>query len=244
MDSLFWVALTTGFIGGFGHCSFMCGPIITPIVVQRNQNLNFWIIQLHQILYHFGRIFTYSTMGFLMGYTGSFVQTITPVRNIQYVFLLLIGLYLIIYGIEILSSFRFRFFSLFEGVIYNFFKNKSDFSKESLFSLFSLVSVLKEMNSVWKYFLYGLFLGFLPCGLSYTAFITSAGTMNPFKGFLFMFLFGLANIPALWFVVSFSVFLMGKIRSIVYRIGGIIFLITGIFIVVSSIKKIFNLTSL
>ncbi|GIX42800.1 MAG: membrane protein [Leptospiraceae bacterium] len=222
MDAFYIVALSSGFLGGLSHCSFMCGPIISSLVIENKQthfNL-FWA----QFLYHSGRIFTYSSIGFLIGYTGSFLNTITIFSGIKNIVMILVGLYLIIKGMEMLGFIKHLSF-LFNKI-------------ERSFRFFSnLIIIIRDVNSIWKYFLYGLFLGFLPCGLSYTAFIASAAMNDPFKGFLFMFLFGLANIPALFIVVSFSYKILSKSRNILYYITGITFLFFGSYLLYKEFIK-------
>lgn len=222
MDSLLFLGFFSGFVGGFAHCIFMCSPIISSL---KNVSLNF---QLIQIFYHFGRIFTYGFLGLIVGYTGSFVNTIGSIFGIQNLVRVSIGLFLILKGLEILNLFSlkklFYFFYWIETKGFHFSK---------------ILIYFKDLHSLWKYFLYGIVLGFLPCGLSYTALITASSTLHPLKGFLFMFLFGLGNIPALWLMVNFYDFFIKKIHKFLYYILGFVFIFFGVYFVYQSFSKYF-----
>jgi uncharacterized protein len=49
----------------------------------------------------------------------------------------------------------------------------------------------------WQPFALGIFVGFLPCGLTYSAAIVAAGTLNATKGALVMFVFCISTMPGL-----------------------------------------------
>mgnify|MGYP002374950045 FL=1 len=59
-------AISLGFLGSF-HCISMCGPIALTIPVKRNST--FSIIS-GSLIYNFGRILTYGSMGLLFGILG------------------------------------------------------------------------------------------------------------------------------------------------------------------------------
>ncbi|MCS7204655.1 MAG: sulfite exporter TauE/SafE family protein [Leptospiraceae bacterium] len=229
MTSFYLIALSTGFFGGFAHCVSMCGPVVSSVILGKSPYLSFWQNTLIQILYHFGRIFTYSLIGLVMGFTGSFVNTMGSLMGIKNAVLILVSIFMIFKGLEHLhwlpSSKLYLFLQKLETLGYHFS---------------GWVRNLKESSSIWSYFLIGMVLGLLPCGLSYTAFITSSGLGDPMKGFLFMFLFGLANIPSLWVVVSFSSVLFMKFRNIMNILTGIMFLLFGGYYLYSSLSKIFQ----
>ena len=63
---MLWTALVLGLAGSF-HCIGMCGPIAFVIPVDRTSKTKL-IIQ--TILYHVGRLLSYSLIGFLFGLVG------------------------------------------------------------------------------------------------------------------------------------------------------------------------------
>lgn len=60
------IAFLTGFLGSM-HCVGMCGPIAMalPVAGRTNAEKIFG-----RVLYNFGRLFTYSVLGFLLGSFG------------------------------------------------------------------------------------------------------------------------------------------------------------------------------
>ncbi len=222
MDSLLFLGFFSGFVGGFAHCSFMCTPIISSF---KDHSSNF---QSLQFFYHFGRMFTYGLLGMIAGYTGSFVNTVGSIFGIQNIIRISVSLFLIFKGLEILNLFYFK-------KLFYFF----DWLEKKGFHFSKVLIHFKDLHSIWKYFLYGIILGLLPCGLSYTALITASSTLHPFKGFLFMFLFGLGNIPALWLMVNFYNFFIKKINKLLYKILGVIFILFGIYFLYESFSKFF-----
>ncbi|MFN3604008.1 MAG: sulfite exporter TauE/SafE family protein [Leptonema sp. (in: bacteria)] len=220
MNSLYFLGFFSGFVGGFAHCSLMCTPIISSL---REKQYNFKIIQM---FYHSGRIFTYSFLGAFLGYSGSFVDVIGNLFGIQNFVRIFIGVFLIFKGLELLNVFYIK------KIFYIF-----DWLESRSFRFSKILVYFKDLDSVWKYFLYGIVLGFLPCGLSYTALITSASTLDPFRGFMYMFLFGIGNVPALWLIVNFYDFLLKKIHKFLYSLLGIVFLIFGSYFIYESIAK-------
>lgn len=227
MESFYIVALTSGFLGGLSHCSFMCGPIISSVVIKRDHISN-TRLSIQQLLYHAGRIFIYSLIGFVMGYTGSFINVVGSYAGISNLISLFIGFYLILKGLEMLNLLPIK-------AIIEFFQKIDQMG----FRFSNLALSLRQIKSDWKYFLYGLILGLIPCGLSYTAFIASSGLGDPFKGFIFMFLFGVANIPSLWLIVTFSTKIFNRTRSVLYYITGLIFIAFGSYYLFFRIIKMF-----
>lgn len=227
MESFYVVALTSGLLGGLSHCTYMCGPIISSVILKR-ENISYTRLSIQQLLYHAGRIFTYSLIGFVMGYTGSFINVVGSYAGISNLISLFIGIYLILKGLEMLNLLPIK-------MIIEFFQKIDQMG----FRFSNLAVSLRQIKSDWKYFLYGLILGLIPCGLSYTAFIASSGLGDPFKGFLFMFLFGIANIPSLFLVVTFSTKIYSTTRSILYYATGIIFIAFGSYYLFIRILKMF-----
>lgn len=217
MESFYLVALTSGFFGGLSHCTYMCGPIISSVFM-KHEKVPIFKLFIPQVLYHSGRIFTYSLIGFAMGYTGSFINVVGSFAGIPHLISLLMGFYLLIKGLEMLNLLPIE-------IIKEFFQKIDHIG----FRFSGLILSLRHLRSDWKYFIYGLILGFLPCGLSYTAFIASSGLEDPFKGFLFMFIFGIANIPSLELIVTFSTKIYSRTRSIFYYTTGVIFIAFGLY---------------
>ena len=70
IDTIFLLFLTTGFTVGFGHCIGMCGLIVVSLSLALGKRG----ILVPHLLYHAGRITTYTFLGGIVGLTGSFTS--------------------------------------------------------------------------------------------------------------------------------------------------------------------------
>lgn len=199
-----------GFFGGFGHCIGMCGPFVLSQVSMRLQNIavegftGFSKLKGLMLLpYHFGRITTYSFIGFLVSLLSKNVKEFTNIKYFSAFLLILAAIIFlqkafegkILIRIPLLNKF-FTHFSF----IFRKFSNK--FRPKILDKLFRNPEGLNG-------YLLGIILGFIPCGLLYGAFVVCATISNPFLAAFGMFLFGIATIPAL-FSASFGGYVILK----------------------------------
>jgi uncharacterized protein len=157
---------------GSWHCAGMCGPIMTAVISRNKKSTtkNF-------ILYHFGRLFIYSFLGFLAGAVGSAVLN-SNVTFIEYTSGILIFLSLIFIGFKQVGFFK----------SFNLKINYAPFSR--------FYNRIFGMNA----FLLGLGTALLPCGWLYSFVLLSTTTQRPELGALTMFFFWLGSMPALSFV--------------------------------------------
>ena len=179
--TLYWLAFLIG-IGGSIHCVGMCGPIALAIPVK---NLRFNAVLINRLLYNLGRIATYGTMGFFIGALGFGAQ----LAGIQKYLSVLLGACLILY--IIFSAGRFQLLSHFKVFNSWLVKIKLLFSRK--------MSTPGKRNN----FLIGMLNGLLPCGLVYVALVNSLLVSSPWEGFIFMAVFGLGTLPAL-FILPFA----------------------------------------
>lgn len=215
-DSIYLLMLGTGFFGGFGHCTGMCGPLIATytLTIQASplERLKPYLI------YHSGRLMSYSLMGGFMGLTGSFVATVKAFSHLQTVAMALTGVLMILTGLSILkfitsSVYPFKFF---KGII-------------------KLMKGISESGSTGSLFPLGLLNGIIPCGLSYTAFIAGAGIgaseVNPvagfLKGMLLLLIFGLGTLPSLFLLSQLISKGVAIIRKRLYSIAGVFMIVSG-----------------
>src|SRR5690606_3348765 len=86
----------------------------------------------------------------------------------------------------------------------------------------------KQKSGLASVFISGLLLGFLPCGLTYTMHMKAAATGSPWLGGMTLLVFGLATLPALFFIGLFS-HVMGKaLRKKVLWFGNLLAMVIGI----------------
>ena len=221
MESALIVMLLAGLAGGFGHCIGMCGPVVAAYSFGE-QRLRY----LHHILYNLGRITTYMFMGAVVGLTGSFLVLTSSIEKIQAAIMVLAGISIIIMGIAIGGWIPVR---------------RSPKSSSWLSSTIQkTMELFKGPRTAGTYYPMGIVLGFLPCGLTYTALLAAAraamDTDNHLAGMLqgaFMLLFfGLGTAPALLLVGRVINIIGAKARDRLYKFASLIMILTGVYFVV------------
>jgi sulfite exporter TauE/SafE len=170
-----WAGLAFGFIGSL-HCIGMCGPI--ALILPGGEGSLFQIIS-GRILYNIGRTVTYAVLGFGFGLLGQVVS----LAGYQQVLGIVIGSAMIL-SVILPPAIRGRFLSL-SGIslLVNWTK--------------VLLTRLLSRGTRFSLLLIGLCNGFLPCGLVYAALASSLMAGGPYRGALFMALFGTGTIPVM-----------------------------------------------
>lgn len=200
-------------IGLFGslHCVGMCGPVMMAFMGPKHGKSGF-------ALYHMGRILIYVLIGTLLGLIGATVAMFQA----QQVLAFILGFALILlYGIPTLRHRLERFY--YESKFYQVLK--------------SFMSRNLSMKKKW--FLSGVANGFFPCGLTYVAAAGAVALANPFQGALFMILFGIGTMPAL-FALSFAGKLFsGKIKLLIPRSVPIIAILSGFILILRGLISTF-----
>lgn len=217
MEAGYLAAFTTGLVGGFGHCIGMCGPIVASYTIQSTSSL--FERLLSGLLYNTGRITTYMFIGALMGLTGSFVNVAGKMAGFQEVVAIIAGLFMILMGLSI------------TGLV-----GKTAWLEGRSGIIFKAGAHIMMERSQWKYFPLGALFGFIPCGLSYSIFIASAGTGSFLSGMVVSLLFGLGTLPSLLLVSAAAAYIGGALRGLLYKAAGGIIIITGMFFLIKGIK--------
>ncbi|MCG8376200.1 MAG: sulfite exporter TauE/SafE family protein [Chlorobiales bacterium] len=221
MESALIVMLLAGLAGGFGHCIGMCGPVVAAYSFGE-QRLRY----LHHILYNLGRITTYMFMGAVVGLTGSFLVLTSSIEKIQAAIMVLAGISIIIMGIAIGGWIPVR---------------RSPKSSSWLSSTIQkTMELFKGPRTAGTYYPMGIVLGFLPCGLTYTALLAAARAAmdtdnhlaGMLQGALMLLFFGLGTAPALLLVGRVINIIGAKARDRLYKLASLIMILTGVYFVV------------
>ncbi len=213
MFSIFISSFILGIIANL-HCVGMCGPIALALPLNRSSKIEI-IIGILQ--YNFGRILTYSTLGFLIGFIGLGINLIGILQWVS-----------IISGIVIIAyAWRKH---LFQGKIFKAFK--TNFLQK--FTSKSMGKILKNQTPL-KLFLFGMLNGLLPCGMVYTALITSVIAGTPILSAFTLFFFGLGTLPGMILITFFAnkitTRFRGKINKVLpyfVTIIGALFILRGL----------------
>jgi uncharacterized protein len=197
------LAATTGLLGGFGHCAAMCGPLVASLGLAAPQ-AGLRRALAGQALYHAGRVTTYACVGAAMGLTGSFVNLAGRLAGLQDAVAVGAGLLMVLMGLGqtgLLPATR-RAEERLAGKV------------------FRAVRAVLEGGAAGRHYALGLALGFLPCGLSYSAFVGAAATGGLPQGLLFALTFALGTVPALLLVGGAAAALSPRLRGALRHAGG------------------------
>ena len=201
-------------IGLFGsmHCIGMCGGFVAMYSLKRPSAA--WSLPYH-LLYNLGRITTYSIIGGILGYIGSFAAYVGRHRGVPGAVLLVAGVFMILMGLNIAGMLGKR------GLFDDTGITERTFFREALHTILAL-------ESVWGTLLLGLLLGFLPCGLLYPVLMHAAASGGFISGMVIMLVFGVGTVPAM---LSFG-FLISRIQPhrklFLYRIAAVLIIILGL----------------
>lgn len=214
-----------GLAGGFGHCIGMCGPVVTALSLGQERP-GF----VHHLLYNLGRAATYTILGAIVGTTGSFLSLAASLDPVQPWIMAIAGLFIIVMGLASADWLPFG----------NFPASCSP----GMPMVRKAMSVLSGPRSTGSWFPMGLLLGFLPCGLTYTALLSAARAAmespdhlaGMLRGGLSMLLFGLGTTPALLLVGKTAGYIGEKARRRFYRIASLIMIGTGAWFVYDAFR--------
>jgi len=221
MDPQYILALTTGILGGFGHCIGMCGPLVASQALLNSVSSvhpSPRIVMPH-LQYNLGRIAMYGLIGALMGLVGSFVNVASRLAGLQNLVVLLAGAAMVLMGISIVG-----------------FRSATSWIEGRNSSILRAARRIINSPSPFRPVSLGIVMGLLPCGLSYTIFIAAAGSGTALSGMLIAVLFGIGTVPALLLfgtaVSSFSARLRGRI----YQAGGVLVVLMGLYFLARGVR--------
>jgi sulfite exporter TauE/SafE len=163
---MIYAAFILGLAGSL-HCLGMCGPLALALP---GGNRRWGPLLLSRLLYNFGRIITYTIIGFAMGVLGRFVMF----AGFQQILSLVLGVVLLL------------------GLL--FYRN-AGFLQRLVGSVQKRVAGLLKVEHTAVLLPIGILNGLLPCGLVYAAAAASVLEGGILGGGLFMFIFGLGTVP-------------------------------------------------
>lgn len=191
MGTLFSSAFILGIISNL-HCIGMCGPIVLAIPLNRE---SIWTKSSGILQYNLGRILTYSVLGGIVGFIGLGINFIGILQSLS----IIAGIGIILYAWR-KQLFKAAIFRKFNSNVIQKFTSKS------------MGKILRN-DSPFKLFLLGMINGILPCGMVYTALITSIIAGNPLESSFAMLFFGLGTLPGMITIAFFANQIKSKFRS-------------------------------
>ncbi len=214
---------TLGFLGSFGHCMGMCGPLTVAFSLSHQQETRNWQQQLHfHILLNAGRVLSYALVGAGIGTLGSVLVASGQMAGIgselRHWIAILTGVMLVWFGLgQIKPNFLPRIpvlHPLLQGSLHN--------------RLSAGMVNLSRQTRWWTPTLLGMTWGLMPCGFLYAAQIKAAETGNLWRGAAIMLAFGVGTLPTMLGVGVSTTLVSQDRRSQLFRLGGWVTLTIGV----------------
>jgi len=168
---------------GTGHCVGVCGPLVFAFPGRSGRFMS-------HVWYHLGRVTTYVAVGAVLGGVGALLGALTgmgkkaDVANLQIWLRFFAAALLAVLGLIRLGWLKEpRWFDL--------------LNPERIPGFKRALSGASDSQGQAVFFLLGLLLGFLPCGLSYGAFAQALGTGSAATGALLVLAFAAGTVPGL-----------------------------------------------
>jgi sulfite exporter TauE/SafE len=201
-------------IGLFGsmHCIGMCGGFVAMYSLKSPSARPSFP---YHLLYNLGRITTYSIIGGILGYVGSFAAYVGRHRGVPGAVLLVAGVFMILMGLNMAGMLGKG------GLLDDTGITERAFFRKALRNILAL-------ESVWGTLLLGLLLGFLPCGLLYPVLMHAAASGGFISGMVIMLVFGVGTVPAMF---SFGILLsriQPHMKLFLYRIAAGMIVLLGV----------------
>jgi len=208
------IILTTAFLGSVGHCIGMCGGIVVAYTSSKiDDNSSYFRQTASHLAYNFGRVTTYTLLGALFGTIGQVIAFTPATKGVLF---LLTGLLMILAGLSLIGNIKFL--------------NSAEWSVSKYAWYQETFKKLITSKSYGSFYLLGMLNGIIPCGLVYSFAIFAASTASPWGGALVMATFGLATIPALFFLGFITKFLQkGNLRGIMMKLAALLVIVYGVF---------------
>ena len=213
-----------GFLGSFGHCAGMCGPIAIAFSLsdhQSSKSTHWQRFQFHLLL-NLGRIVSYVLIGAAIGAIGSVLVAGGQFAGLGSVLrrgmAIVMGLLLVWLGLAQIYPQWIPRFPLLHPLAEGKLRDRLSHSMVS--------ASLKPHR--WTPMLLGLAWGLIPCGFLYTAQIKAAETSNLWLGGSTMLAFGLGTLPMMLAVGFAGNWIKPQHRAQLFQLGGWITLMIGV----------------
>lgn len=160
---------------GTTHCVGMCGGIMGSLALSQSDHK-----KTYALCYHAGRILSYSLVGLLAGWLGQHLQQSFEQYYSQTVMRSVLAVMMILAGLYIAQWFRFLvYIEKLGAVIWRFLR--------------PITKRLLPIKNHYQALGIGIFWGWLPCGLVYSALVFALSSQSSLQGAVNMLSFGLGT---------------------------------------------------
>ncbi|MFK5948866.1 MAG: sulfite exporter TauE/SafE family protein [Methylococcales bacterium] len=188
----FHYTFTTSYLAAFAmglfsslHCIGMCGSIIGSLTLSLKPEIrsNKKKLLSYIFSYNLGRITSYSTAGFLVGFIQAIIILPFGLEHGYRILQLFSAVVMVCAGLYLAGWFpRFAYIEKVGGKLWKLIE---PFGRR-----------LIPVSSRTQAYLFGMVWGWLPCGLVYAALALAATTGDPYRASLTMLAFGLGTLPS------------------------------------------------
>jgi uncharacterized protein len=218
------LVMVLGFLGSFGHCLGMCGPLAVAFSFsqQQSEKNSIWQqLYFHSIL-NIARIISYTFVGAGIGAIGSVLiasgQWAGIGSGVRQGVAILTGVLLIGMGLhQIKPNWLPRIpylHPLLQGQLHD--------------RLLRSMDRFSTTSSGLTPLLLGLMWGWIPCGFLYAAQVKAAETGNPWQGAATLLAFGLGTLPSMVGIGVSASWMSRDRRSQLFQLGGWVMLVMGL----------------
>lgn len=218
------LVMTLGFLGSFGHCVGMCGPLTAAFSLAKVQGKppTPWQQFIFHVLLNTGRVLSYALVGLAIGAVGSAVlaggQLAGVGSGVRRLMALLTGGLLVWFGLVQVAPGLLPKLPLLHPLAVGRLHDRLSRGMMRLGNNANAATPLL-LGAVW---------GLFPCGFLYAAQLKAAETGTPWLGSATMLAFGLGTLPMMLGVGTSAAWLSADQRSQLYRLGGWVTLTVGI----------------
>lgn len=222
LDLLLVMAL--GFLGSFGHCAGMCGPLTVAFSLAHGQQAALtWRQQLYfHSLLNLGRVLSYALLGAGIGALSSVLvaggQLAGIGSGVRQGIAILTGVLLIWFGLAQVAPDFIPRIPLLRRLVHGGLHNR----------LSAAMIKLSFKPRWWTPALLGMAWGLVPCGFLYAAQIKAAEAGSLWAGSTTMLAFGLGTMPVMLGVGVSASLVSADRRSQLFRMGGWVTLTIGV----------------
>lgn len=234
-----WLIAALGFLGSFGHCVGMCGPITAAFALSAQLSASenpakkesAWPSNLRfHLLLNLGRLLSYVLVGAGIGALGSVVfaggQMAGVGSGLRRIVSIFTGTLLIWFGLTQVNPRFFPNLPLLHSA-------KQQQIHEKLSQLMMRVSASKRTQTeAMLPLLLGLLWGLIPCGFLYAGQLRAAETQSWLGGAAVMLAFGAGTLPAMVAMGTVTALLSSDHRSQLSRVGGYLTIVIGVLLLV------------
>lgn len=218
----FVLIASIGFLGSFGHCVGMCGPLTTALALSGQAQRSRWRRQLRfHLLLNLGRILSYALLGAAIGGLGSALvaggQLAGIGSSLRRGLALVAGSLLVWFGLVQICPGLLPRIPLLHPLARGRLHDR----------LNGAMLKLSEGDRWWTPAALGLVWGLIPCGFLYAAQLKAAETGDLWRGAATMLAFGAGTMPTMVGLGFSASRLSRDRRSQLYRLGGWVTLSVG-----------------